>query len=117
MKIAVAGIGYVALSLAVLLAQRHEVCALDIVLAIVEKINNYVFPIQDDEIERFLAEAKAGRERALALRATVDLAEANAGAEFTVVATLTNYDSDCNFFDSSSVEAAIRAIRGVNSNA
>lgn len=115
MKIAVAGTGYVGLSLAVLLAQHHEVCALDIVSAKVEKINSYESPIQDDEIERFLAEAKAG-ERSLALRATVDPAEAYAGAEFTVVATPTNYDSDRNFFDTSSVEAAIKAIRGVNSN-
>lgn len=75
MKIAIAGTGYVGLSLAVLLSQHNEVHALDIVPEKVEKINNYVSPIQDDEIERFLAEAKAG-ERELDLHATVDVAEA-----------------------------------------
>ena len=116
MKIAVAGTGYVGLSLAVLLAQHNEVHALDIVPEKVEKINRFVSPIQDDEIERFLAEAKAG-ERKLDLRATTDPAEAYAGAEFAIVATPTNYDSDCNFFDTSSVEAAIAAIREVNPDA
>lgn len=75
MKIAVAGTGYVGLSLAVLLSQHNEVHALDIVPEKVEKINNYISPIQDDEIERFLAEAKTG-ERQLDLYATVDEAEA-----------------------------------------
>lgn len=106
MKIAVAGTGYVGLSLAVLLSQHNEVHALDIVPEKVEKINDYVSPIQDDEIERFLAEAKAG-ERELDLHATVDIAEAYAGADYAVIATPTNYDSDRNFFDTSSVEAAI----------
>lgn len=73
MKIAVAGTGYVGLSLAVLLSQHNEVHALDIVPEKVEKINHYVSPIQDDEIERFLAEAEAG-ERQLDLRATLDVA-------------------------------------------
>lgn len=86
MKIAVAGTGYVGLSLAVLLSQHNEVHALDIVPEKVEKINNYVSPIQDDEIERFLAEAKAG-ERKLDLHATVDVAEAYAGADYAVIAT------------------------------
>ena len=113
MKIAVAGTGYVGLSLAVLLAQHNEVRALDIVPEKVEKINRYESPIQDDEIERFLAEAKAG-ERKLDLRATTDPAEAYAGAEFAIVATPTNYDSERNFFDTSSVEAAIAAIRAEN---
>ena len=113
MKIAVAGTGYVGLSLAVLLAQHNEVHALDIVSEKVEKINRYESPIQDDEIERFLAEAKAG-ERELDLHATVDPQEAYAGAEFAIVATPTNYDSNRNFFDTSSVEAAIGAIRSVN---
>ena len=116
MKISVAGIGYVGLSLAVLLAQHNEVCALDIVPEKVEKINNYVSPIQDDEIERFLAEAKAG-ERQLDLHATVDVAEAYTGADYAVIATPTNYDSDRNFFDTSSVEAAIAAVRSVNPDA
>ena len=116
MKIAVAGTGYVGLSLAVLLSQHNEVHALDIVPEKVEKINDYESPIQDDEIERFLAEAKAG-ERELDLHATVDLAEAYTGADFVVIATPTNYDSDRNFFDTSSVEAAIAAVRSVNPDA
>ena len=116
MKIAVAGTGYVGLSLAVLLSQHNEVHALDIVPEKVEKINSFISPIQDDEIERFLAEAKEGK-RALDLRATVDPVEAYAGAEFVVIATPTNYDSDRNFFDTSSVEAAIAAVRSVNPDA
>ena len=116
MKIAVAGTGYVGLSLAVLLSQHNEVHALDIVPEKVEKINHYQSPIQDDEIERFLAEAKAG-ERQLDLHATVDVAEAYTGADYTVIATPTNYDSDRNFFDTSSVEAAIAAVRSVNPDA
>ena len=116
MKIAVAGTGYVGLSLAVLLSQHNEVHALDIVPEKVKKINNYVSPIQDDEIERFLAEAKAG-ERELDLHATVDVAEAYTGADYAVIATPTNYDSDKNFFDTSSVEAAIAAVRSVNPGA
>ena len=116
MKIAVAGTGYVGLSLAVLLAQHNEVHALDIVPEKVEKINRYESPIQDDEIERFLAEAETGQ-RKLDLHATVDAQEAYAGAEFAIVATPTNYDSDRNFFDTSSVEAAIGAIRSANPTA
>ena len=116
MKIAVAGTGYVGLSLAVLLSQRNEVRALDIVPEKVEKLNNFVSPIQDDEIERFLAEAKAG-ERELNLTVTLDAAEAYAGADYTIIATPTNYDSDKNFFDTSSVEAAISAVREVNPTA
>ena len=116
MKIAVAGTGYVGLSLAVLLSQHNEVHALDIVSDKVEKINNYQSPIQDDEIERFLAEAKEG-ERKLDLHATVDVAEAYTGADYAVIATPTNYDSGRNFFDTSSVEAAIAAVRSVNPDA
>lgn len=116
MKIAVAGTGYVGLSLAVLLSQYNEVHALDIVPEKVEKINNYQSPIQDDEIERFLAEAKAG-ERELDLHATIDVAEAYSGADYAVIATPTNYDSDRNFFDTSSVEAAIAVVRSVNPDA
>ena len=116
MKIAVAGTGYVGLSLAVLLSQHNEVHALDIVPEKVEKINNYESPIQDDEIERFLAEAKAG-ERELDLNATVEVSEAYTGADYAVIATTTNYDSDKNFFDTSSVEAAIAAVRSVNPDA
>ena len=116
MRIAVAGTGYVGLSLAVLLAQHNEVHALDIVPEKVEKLNNFVSPIQDDEIERFLAEAKAG-ERELNLKVTLDAAEAYAGADYAIIATPTNYDSDKNFFDTSSVEAAIAAVREVNPTA
>lgn len=116
MKIAVAGTGYVGLSIAVLMAQHHEVCALDIVPGKVDMINRFESPIQDDEIERFLGEAKTG-ERELSLHATVDPTRAYAGAEYAVVATPTNYDADRNFFDTSSVEAAIGAIRAVNSDA
>ena len=116
MKIAVAGTGYVGLSLAVLLAQHNEVRALDIVPEKVEKLNSFVSPIQDDEIERFLAEAKAG-ERELNLKVTLDAAEAYTGADYAIIATPTNYDSDKNFFDTSSVEAAIDAVREVNPTA
>lgn len=113
MKIAVAGAGYVGLSLAVLLSQHNEVHALDIVPEKVEKLQRYESPIQDDEIERFMGEAKAG-ERVLDLHVTLDVTEAYMGADYVVVATPTNYDSDRNFFDTSSVEAAIGAIRSVN---
>lgn len=116
MKIAVAGTGYVGLSLAVLLSQHNEVHALDIVPEKVEKINAFQSPIKDDEIERFLAEAQE-RKRELDLHATVDVAEAYTGADYAIVATPTNYDSDRNFFDTSSVEAAIAAIRSVNPTA
>lgn len=116
MKIAVAGTGYVGLSLAVLLSQHNEVHALDIVPEKVEKINAFQSPIQDDEIERFLAEAQE-RKRELDLHATVDVAEAYTGADYAIVATPTNYNSDRNFFDTSSVEAAIAAIRSVNPTA
>lgn len=116
MKIAVAGTGYVGLSIAVLLAQHHEVSALDIVPAKVDTINRLESPIRDAEIEQFMAEAKRG-ERALALRATIDPAVAYAGAGYVVVATPTNYDPDRNFFDTSAVEAAIDAVRSVNPEA
>lgn len=116
MKIAVAGTGYVGLSLAVLLSQHNEVYALDIVPEKVEKLRQFISPIQDNEIERFLAEAKAGTKN-LNLHVTVDAAEAYSGADYAVVATPTNYDSDRNFFDTSSVEAAISAIRSVNPTA
>lgn len=116
MKIAVAGMGYVGLSLAVLLAQKNEVCGLDIVREKVEKLNNFISPIQDDEIERFLNESKTG-ERKLTFEITLDAAEAYANADYVIVATPTNYDSDKNFFDTSSVEAAIKAVREVNPEA
>ena len=89
MKIAVAGTGYVGLSLAVLLSQHNEVHALDIVPEKVEKLQRYESPIQDDEIERFMGEAKAG-ERVLDLHVTLDVTEAYMGADYVVVATPTN---------------------------
>ena len=116
MKIAVAGVGYVGLSISMLLAQDNEVRALDVVPEKVEMLNRYESPIQDAEIERFLAEAKAG-ERKLSFRATTDPAEAYADADFAVIATPTNYDPERNFFDTSSVEAAIAAVRSVNPDA
>ena len=116
MKISVAGTGYVGLSIAVLLAQHNEVHALDIVPEKVEMLNRFVSPIRDTEIERFLTEAKAG-DRALVITATTDAAMAYADAEFVVVATPTNYDPARNYFDTSSVEAAIDAVRSVNPGA
>lgn len=116
MRIAVAGTGYVGLSLAVLLAQHNEVRALDVVPAKVGKINRYESPIQDDEIERFLVEAKEGV-RKLDLMATLDAAEAYSDADFAIVATPTNYDIEKNCFNTSSVEAAIAAVRRVNPTA
>ena len=116
MKIAVAGLGYVGLSLAVLLAQHNEVRALDVVPEKVGTLDRFESPIRDAEIERFLAEAKAG-ERRLDLLATGDASEAYSGAEYVVVATPTNYDPARNYFDTSSVEAAIDAVRAVNPDA
>ena len=103
MKIAVAGIGYVGLSMAVLLAERHEVVALDVNEARVAQLNARRSPIQDAEIERFLAE------KPLRLSATTDAATAMAGAEFVVIATPTSYDPQSNRFDTASVEAVAEA--------
>lgn len=116
MKIAIAGLGYVGLSLAVLLAQRNEVRALDVVPEKVGMVNRGESPIRDAEIERFLAEAASGK-RVLDLRATCEAAEAYAGAEYVIVATPTNYDPTRNFFDTSAVEAAMDAVRAVNEDA
>lgn len=116
MKIAVAGTGYVGLSLAVLLSQHNEVHALDIVSEKVEMLNRFESPIRDAEIEQFLAEAKMG-ERTLNLTATMDTAVAYAGADYAVIATPTNYDPARNYFDTSSVETAIDAVRSVNPSA
>ena len=116
MKIAVVGTGYVGLSLAVLLSQHNEVHALDIVPEKVEKLERYESPIQDNEIERFLSEAKSG-ERDLDFHVTLDTTEAYTGVDYAIIATPTNYDSDKNFFDTSSVEAAIHAVRSVNPTA
>lgn len=106
MKIAVAGTGYVGLSLAVLLSQHNEVTAVDIVPEKVEKLNNYVSPIQDEYIEKYLAEAKEGK-RELNLKATTDGASAYSSADFVIIAAPTNYDPQKNFFDCSAVEAVI----------
>ena len=108
-RIAVAGTGYVGLSLAVLLAQHNDVTAVDIMPEKVEKLNSFVSPIQDEYIEKYLAEAKAG-ERALSLHATTDGAAAYAEADYVIVAAPTNYDPQKNFFDCSAVEAVIRLV-------
>ena len=111
MKIAVAGTGYVGLSMAVLLSQNHEVKAVDIIPAKVEMINNRVSPIQDKEIEEFFAT------RELNLTATLDANEAYKDAEFVVIAAPTNYDSEKNFFDTSAVEDVINIVKECNPNA
>ncbi len=108
-KIAVAGTGYVGLSLAVLLSQHNDVTAVDILPEKVEKLNRYISPIQDDYIEKYLEEAKTGK-RVLHLTATTDGAEAYKNADFIIVAAPTNYDPKKNFFDCSAVEAVISLI-------
>lgn len=109
MKIAVAGTGYVGLSLAVLLAQHNEVTAVDIIPEKVEKLNSCISPIQDDYIEKYLAEAKAGT-RQLNLKATTDGASAYADADYVIIAAPTNYDPQKNFFDCSAVESVIELV-------
>ncbi|MBR3414641.1 nucleotide sugar dehydrogenase [Candidatus Saccharibacteria bacterium] len=104
MKIAVAGTGYVGLSLAVLLSQENEVWALDVVPEKVEMINQRRSPIADEYIEKFLAE------KDLNLHATLDYTEAFSGAEFVIISTPTNYDEEQNFFDTSSVEDVISKV-------
>ena len=106
MKITVAGVGYVGLSLAVLLAQNHEVTAITTTEAKADKLNQFYSPIQDDEIERFFAEARAG-ERELKLHTTTDKATAYGSADLVIIATPTNYDDVGQFFDTSAVEDAI----------
>ena len=108
-KIAVAGTGYVGLSLAMLLAQHNHVTAVDIVPEKVEKLNRFVSPIQDEYIEKYLAEAQAGT-RELHLTATTDGASAYRDADYIIIAAPTNYDPKQNFFDCSAVEAVIRLI-------
>ena len=111
MKIAIAGTGYVGLSNAVILAQRHEVVAVDLDSRKVELINQRTSPIVDAELEEYLAA------RELNLTATLDAASAYAGAEFVVIATPTNYDEVTNFFDTSSVESVIALVERVNPDA
>lgn len=111
MKIAVAGTGYVGLSLATLLAQHNEVKAVDIIPEKVELINNKKSPIQDDYIEKYLAE------KGLDLVATLDAEMAYKDAEFVIIAAPTNYDSKKNFFDTSAVETVIKLVMQYNPNA
>ena len=110
-KIAVAGTGYVGLSIATLLAQHNTVVAVDVIPEKVEKINNKISPIQDDYIEKYLAEKE------LNLTATLDGESAYRDAEFVVIAAPTNYDSAKNFFDCSAVEAVIELVMKVNPDA
>ena len=111
MKIAVAGTGYVGLSIATLLAQKNQVVAVDIIPEKVEMINNKKSPIQDEYIEKYLAEKE------LDLVATLDADEAYKDAEFVVIAAPTNYDSQKNFFDTSAVESVIEKVMEVNPDA
>lgn len=111
MKIAVAGTGYVGLSIATLLSQNHEVMAVDIIPEKVEKINKRISPIQDEYIEKYL------KEKELNLTATVDAEAAYKDADFVVIAAPTNYDSKKNFFDTSAVEAVIKLVIEYNPDA
>lgn len=111
LKIAVAGTGYVGLSIATLLSQHHKVTAVDIIPEKVELINNKKSPIQDEYIEKYLAEKK------LDLTATLDAKEAYSDADFVVIAAPTNYDSKKNFFDTSAVEAVIKLVIEYNPEA
>ena len=111
LKIAVAGTGYVGLSIATLLAQHHEVCAIDVIPAKVDLINRRKSPIRDEYIEKYLAEKE------LDLTATLDPAQAYSGADFVVIAAPTNYDSRTQHFDTSAVEAVIRLVMQYNPNA
>ena len=111
MKIAVAGTGYVGLSLATLLSQHHQVTAVDVVAEKVELINNRKSPIQDEYIERYLAE------KPLQLKATTNAAEAYKDADFVIIATPTNYDPVKNYFDTTHVEEVIELVMQVNPNA
>lgn len=110
-KIAVAGTGYVGLSIATLLAQHNKVVALDIIKEKVDMINNRISPIQDKEIEEYL------RTRKLDLRATLQAEEAFLNADFVVISTPTNYDEKLNYFDTSSVESTVENVLKINSNA
>lgn len=110
MKIAVAGTGYVGLSLATLLSQNNEVIALDVIPEKVEKINNRISPIKDKEIEEFF------KTKELNLKATLDYKEAFEGAKFIIISTPTNYDDEKNYFDTSSVEDIIKKVISMNIN-
>ena len=108
MKIAVAGTGYVGLSLATLLSQNNEVVALDVIPEKVEMINNRISSIQDEYIEKYFKEKK------LNLKATLDYKEAFEGARFVIISTPTNYDEEKNFFDTSSVEDIIQKVISIS---
>ena len=108
MKIAVAGTGYVGLSLATLLSVKNEVVALDVIPEKVEKINNRISPIQDEYIEKYF------KEKNLNLKATLNYKEAFTGAKFIIISTPTNYDSEQNYFDTSSVEDIIKKVISMN---
>lgn len=110
MKIAVAGTGYVGLSLATLLSQNNEVIALDVIPEKVEKINNRISPIKDEYIEKYF------KEKQLNLKATLNYEEAFEGTEFVIISTPTNYDEEKNFFDTSSVEDIIQKVISMNDN-
>jgi len=109
-KIAIAGTGYVGLSLAVLLSQHNDVTAVDIIEEKVDKINSLISPIQDDYIEQFLSEAKSGK-RQLSLKATLNGKKAYKNADFIIIAAPTNYDPQKNFFDCSAVESVLTLIK------
>lgn len=110
-KIAIAGTGYVGLSIATLLSQNHKVTAVDIIKEKIDLINNRKSPIKDKEIQEYLTSKK------LNLTATLDIKKAYKDADFVIIATPTNYDSEKNFFDTSTVEAVIKQVMAVNSNA
>lgn len=109
-NITVVGTGYVGLSLAVLFAQNNDVTAVDIVPEKIEKINNFISPIQDEYIEKYLAEAKSGTRR-LSLKATNEAEKAYIDADYIIIAVPTNYDAKQNFFDCSAVEKVLEAIK------
>ena len=111
LKIAVAGTGYVGLSIAILLAQHHQVIAVDVIPEKVDLINQRKSPIQDDYIEKYLAE------KDLNLTATLDAKTAYSDADFVVIAAPTNYDSKTQHFDTSAVEAVIKLVMEYNPNA
>ena len=111
LKVAVAGTGYVGLSIATLLSQNHQVTAVDVIPEKVEKLNNKISPIQDDYIEKYLAEKN------LNLRATLDGREAYKDADFIVIAAPTNYDPVKNFFDTHCIEEVIDLVLEVNPEA
>ena len=111
MKISIAGTGYVGLSLATLLSQKHEVVTLDIISDKVKQINKRISPISDEYIEKFF------KEKGLNLRATLDYEDAFNNADFVIISTPTNYDPYQSFFDTSSVEDVIQKVKNVgNSN-